>query len=148
MTQLTIYDCSKLVITARVRDWAVMNWIGQSITATGLMSSYCSSWTSWNWPLRPVPGFHTLRVCVGETEKALSFSWLKFFLHLGRGDFGQELFCKTSHTLVILRTEGQNWDGTYFKMGLGTRCLECNEWTLTKFDSVNYGFIMLQFNIM
>ena len=48
------------------------------------------------------------------------------------GDFGQELFCKACHPLVISRTKCENWDGTDFKMGIGTRCSEYIKWSLHK----------------
>ena len=37
------------------------------------------------------------------------------------GDFGKELFCKARHAFVISQTKTENWDGTDFKMRVGTR---------------------------
>ena len=46
------------------------------------------------------------------------------------GDFGKELFCKARHAFVISQTKSENWDGTDFKMRVGTRCSEYREWLL------------------
>ena len=70
---------------------------------------------------------------MGETGKALCFSLCNFLLISPFwGDFGQELFCKTCHAFVISQTKGENWDGTDFKMAVGTSCSEYSEWTLCR----------------
>ena len=58
------------------------------------------------------------RPCVSGDKSSL-------FLPFG-GEFGQELFCEVYHAFVISHTKGENWDGTDFKMGVGT--LRC--WTI------------------
>ena len=63
-----------------------------------------------------MPRFGTSRAS-REIENALSFSFW--------GDFGKELFYKACHALIISRID--NWHGTDFKMGVGTRCSECRE---------------------
>ena len=34
------------------------------------------------------------------------------------------------HAFVISQTNGENWDGIDFKMGVGRRCSEYSDWTL------------------
>ena len=47
------------------------------------------------------------------------------------GDFGQELFYETCYAFVILKTKGENWDGTDFKIEVGRKkFLVYTEWTL------------------
>ena len=74
-------------------------------------------------------------MCVGGGGEGLKrlCGLIKIFLSPFWGDFGQELFRKACHAYVILRTKGENWDGTYFKMGVGTRCSEYSEWTLHRY---------------
>ena len=91
-----------------------------------------------------MPRFHISYTCVcvcvwggggggGGSEKALCFSWLKvLFLFFFWGDFGQELFCKECHAVVISRTKGEHWNATYFRMRVGTRCSEYSEWIFSK----------------
>ena len=45
---------------------------------------------------------------------------------------------------MISRTKGENWDGTDFKMEVGTRCSEYSEWTLNK---VVNQFVLSQLKI-
>ena len=62
---------------------------------------------------------------MGQTERDFCFRGLKFlFVSPFWGDFGQELFCNTCNSFVILRAKGENWDETDFKMEVGTGCSE------------------------
>ena len=52
-------------------------------------------------------------------------------------DFGQELLNKVYHPFVVQRTKGENWDGSDFKMGVGTACSEYSEWPLIDYKKGN-----------
>ena len=85
-----------------------------------------------------MPHFHIHVRAWGKLKRLCDSGDYIFSVSPFLGDFGQELFCKACHGFVISHTKGNNWDGTDFKIGVGTRCSEYSEWTLYTFFGCDY----------
>ena len=72
---------------------------------------------------------HSPLLIANHPEKENWYNFIFVFFSVW-GKFGQELFFKECHALVVKRIKWENWDETNFKVGVGTTYSEYIEWTV------------------